>query len=55
MYENSDDLVLACDEIVDMSEWTLINFSGRTNYWLIVVVLLAIACLLLLEAAVVRY
>ena len=50
-----DDLVVPCDENLDMSEAVSINPNGKTNHWLIAVVLLAIACLLLLVVIVVNY
>ena len=43
-----DDLVVTCDEIEDTPESAVINPSNGTNYWLITVALLVIACLLLL-------
>ena len=47
--------MITCDEAVDMAEATLINPDGKTNYWLIVVVLLAITCFLLLVVIVDKY
>ena len=47
--------MITCDETVDMAEATLINPDGKTNYWLIVVVLLAITCFLLLVVIVDKY
>ena len=39
-----DDLVVTYDEIVKISEKTSINPNGKTNYWFIAVVLLAVTC-----------
>ena len=50
-----DDLIVACDEIVNTPGSASINPSNGINYWVIVVVLLAIACLLLLMVIVVNY
>ena len=51
-----DNLVVMRDEIVDISENTSINQSiNKTNYWLIVVVLLSIACSLWLVVINVKY
>ena len=47
-----DDLVVTCDEIINTPETISISLSGGINYWLIAVVLLAIACLLLLVVVV---
>ena len=43
------------NETVDTPETKSINYSDRTNYWLIATVLLAIACFLLLVVTVVKY
>ena len=43
-----DALVVTCYDIKDTQKSTPVNLSHGTNYWLIAVVLLAIACLLLL-------
>ena len=51
----ADDLVVPCDETVDMPEAVLINPNDKTNHWLLTVVLLAIACLILLVVIVVNY
>ena len=50
-----DDLAVTCDEIEDTQESVVVNTSKRINYWLIVVVLFAIACLLSLVTIVVKY
>ena len=51
-----DNLVVMRGEIVDISENTSINQSiNKTNYWLIVVVLLSTACSLLLVVIDVKY
>ena len=50
-----DDLAVTSDEIVDAAETAPINPSNGTNYWLIAVVLLALACLLLLVTIGVNY
>ena len=47
------DLVVTCDEIVDISRTISASLKGKTNYWL--VVSLVIACLLLLVVVVVKY
>ena len=48
----ADDLL---DGLVDTPGTTSINPNDKTNYWLIAVVLLAIAWLLLLLVSVVKY
>ena len=51
----TDDLAVMRDETKDTPEATSINPNGKANYWLRNVVILAIACLLLLVAIVVKY
>lgn len=50
-----DDLVITCDETVDIPEATSINFNNEINYWFLSVVILQIACLLLLLVITVKY
>ena len=50
-----NDLVVTRNETIDTPEIGPINHSNGVNYWLIDVILLAIACLLLLMATVVKY
>ena len=50
-----NDLVVTRNETTDTPEIGPINHSNGVNYWLIDVILLAIACLLLLMATVVKY
>ena len=48
-------VVVTCDEIIHTPENISINPNDKANYWLIAVVLLAIACLLCLVIIVVKY
>ena len=48
-------MVVTCDEIEDTQKTVVVNPSNGIDYRLIVVVLLAIACLLLLVAIDVNY
>ena len=48
-------MVVTCDEIEDTQKTVVVNPSNGIDYRLIVVVLLAIACLLLLVAIDVKY
>ena len=50
-----DDLIATCDEVEDTPKIRPINPSDGINYWLIVVVLVAIARLLFLVVIVVNY
>ena len=50
-----DGLVVTCDEIVESPGITLINPNNKTNYWLVVLGLLAITFLLLLVVITVKY
>ena len=50
----TDHLIVSCDETEDTPETTSINRNDKTNYRLLTVILLAIACLLLL-VAIVKY
>ena len=43
-----DDVVVTWDEFEETSESAAINPSNRTDYWLVAIILLVIACLLLL-------
>ena len=51
----ANDLINTCDEIVDTPNNIAINLNNGINYWLFTVVLLAIVCLLLLLAIVVKH
>ena len=44
------DVVVTWDETEETSESAAINPSNRTDYWLVAIILLVIACLLLLMA-----
>ena len=48
------DLVVICDKTGNTLESVVINSSDGISYWLIAVVLLAITCLLLLVAIIVK-
>lgn len=50
-----NDLVVSCDEIEDTPKSVVINYSGGINYQLITAVLLAITCLLMMVAIIVKY
>lgn len=47
-----DDVVVTWDETEETSESAAINPGNRTDYWLVAITLLVIACLLLLMAIV---
>lgn len=49
-----DGLLVTCDEIEDTPESLSVNPSNEINYWLKTVVPLAIVCLVLLVAIVVK-
>lgn len=53
--KNLVDDIETCNEIASTPESTSIISYGKTNYWLIAIILLAITCLLLLAAIVVKY
>ena len=50
-----DDIVVPFDELVDTLVTALIVPNDITNYWLLSVVPLAIACLILLVIIIVKY
>ena len=50
-----DDIVVNCNEFVDMAKTAPVNPNDKTNYWLTAVALLAIACLLSLVVIIVTY
>ena len=50
-----DDVVVTCDEIVDIPEATSISSNNGMNYWFLCVILLKILCLLLLLVITVKY
>ena len=50
-----ENLVVICDEIVDTPDSASISLRSGINYWLIPVVLLAIAGLLILMAIIINY
>ena len=49
-----DDVIVTRDESVDAIETTSVNPDDKMNYWLTVVVLLKIACLLLSVVIIVK-
>ena len=52
----ANDLVITFDdEVLDIPETTPISPSDEINYWLILAVLLSVACLILLVAIAVKY
>ena len=51
----SEIVVATCHEAADTPESTPVNPSDGTNYWLIAVALLSIACLLLLVVIAFKY
>lgn len=53
--KNLVDDIETCNEIANTPETTPIISYGKTNHWLIAIILLAITCLLLLAVIVVKY
>ena len=50
-----DDALFTCDDIVDTPETISINPGDKTNYWILDILLVAIACLILVVVIVVKY